>query len=227
MIPNELIFLVHALAVAGVVILAARWSQTALVSTVVLFTLAANLFVTKTIVLGSFVATSTDAFVIGYSLAITLLQEYYGRAQARNAIATGFAALAAFALFSQIHLWYMPAPTDTMHAAFMTILHVVPRLLLASAIAYLTAEYLNTVIYTFLQKNLPVSWLLTRTYSSIIITQFLDTVLFALIGLYGVVTPLFSIIFVSYGIKMIMLMLTIPLLTLCKKFKLLPTAAGH
>jgi len=224
MIPNELIFLVHALAVTSVVILAARWSQAALTSTIVLFTLAANLFVTKTITLCGFIATSTDAFVIGYSLAITLLQEYYGRAQARRAIIVGFAGLAAFALFSQLHLWYLPAPTDTMHPAFSTILHVIPRLLLASALAYLVAEYLNTVIYGFLQKSLPSSWLLTRTYSSIIFTQFLDTVLFAFIGLYGVITPLFSIILVSYTIKIITLALTVPLLSLCKKFKLLPSA---
>jgi uncharacterized integral membrane protein (TIGR00697 family) len=226
MVPNEVIFILHALGITGIVIFAANWSQNALTSTIVLFTLIANIFVTKTIVLCGLVATSTDVFVIGYSLAITLLQEYYGRRQALQAISLGFAGLAAFALFSQIHIWYTPAPNDHMHAAFVPILRVIPRLLFASALAYCCAEYLNTKLYAFLQKKLPSSWQLIRTYGSIAITQLLDTILFAIIGLYGVVSSLASIIMVSYCVKVMALAITFPLLSACKKFKLLPKVQG-
>ena len=164
MIPNELIFVFHTLLVTFGVIIAARYGQQALVSTIVLLTITANLFVTQTIVLCGFTATSTDAFVVGYSLALVLLQENYGLAQARRAIVISFAGFILFTLFSWIQLWYLPAPTDFMHPAFATILYKLPRLLIASAIAYIISQYTNTLLYSQLQKKLPQNWFIARAY---------------------------------------------------------------
>ena len=222
MIPNELIFVFHTLLVTFGVIIAARYGQQALVSTIVLLTITANLFVTQTIVLCGFIATSTDAFVVGYSVALVLLQENYGLAQARRAIVISFAGFILFTLFSWIQLWYLPAPTDFMHPAFATILYKLPRLLIASAIAYIISQYTNTLLYSQLQKKLPQNWFLARTYGSIVSTQLLDTALFSFLGLYGVINNVGSIIFVSYSIKLAAIFITVPLLKILKSLKHAP-----
>ncbi len=221
MIANEFIFIAHTLLVTFAVTCAARYGQQALVSTIVLLTITANLFLTQTIVLCGFIATSTDAFVVGYSLALILLQENYGLTQARRAIIISFAGLILFTLFSWIQLWYMPAPTDFMQPAFAAILYKLPRLLLASAAAYIVSQYSNTWLYSQLQKKLPHSWFITRTYGSIVCTQLLDTILFSFLGLYGIINELGSIIFVSYSIKLAAIFITTPLLKIFKSLKVL------
>ena len=219
MIANEFIFIAHTLLVTFAVTCAARYGQQALTSIVVLFTLIANLFVTQAIVLAGFTATSTDAFMVGSSLALVLLQEQYGVTQARRAIIISFFGLVLFTLFSLVHMWYTPAPTDFMRPAFAAILYTLPRLLIASASAYLISQYTNTVLYNLLKKKLPQSWFLTRTYGSIVCTQLLDTLLFSFLGLYGIMSNLGSIMLVSASIKLIAILTTVPLMKLLKTIK--------
>jgi len=219
MIPNEVIFIVQILITLGAVLAASRLGEYALVSVMCLFVIIANMFVTQTILLFGATATSTDAFMVSLSLAVLLLQKQYGEVQARRAILISFIGLFLFTLLSIIHLWYVPAPTDIMHAAFVLLLTPVPRILIASALAYGSAQLVNIWLFRLLHKAMGNRWLMLQTYGAVTCSQILDTLLFTILGLYGVVAHLTSVAFVSMVIKMVTVLVSAPLFKLAQSLR--------
>lgn len=221
MLPNELIFIMHVVVALGAVLAAARWGQCALVSVVCLLMVVANIFVTQTILLCGATATSVDAFVVSSSLAVLLLQKQYGDAQAKQAVLLSFGCLVLFTLLSAIHLLYIPAPTDMMRMAFVLILMPVPRILCASVVAYGSAQLINLWLFKWfcsvMENRAPV----LQLYGAIIASQIVDTLLFTLLGLYGVVANLGSVMLISIVIKIITVVVSAPLLKLVQSLRVI------
>ena len=61
----------------------------------------ANLFVIKQITLLGFTATASDMYIVGSVLTLNLLQEYYGKDEARRAIWISFSMLLFYTIVSQ------------------------------------------------------------------------------------------------------------------------------
>lgn len=197
-------------------LVALTFCKEALASFVCLMSIFANIFVAKQIPLFGLHVTATDSLSIGTSLGLNLLQEYFGRALARKVIVLSFAAGILCTLFSQLHLLYTPSFFDSAHSHYQAIFGIMPRIMLASFTTYLIVQYMETLVYAWLQKQLPAA-LLTRNFCSIACCQLLDTVLFSFLGLYGSVEHIWHIVMVSYTIKMIVLSLSTPFLWFCKK----------
>ena len=53
---------------------------------------------------------------------------------------------------------------------------------------------------------------------SLFVTQLLDTILFSFLGLYGLVENILHIIVVSFLVKVAVILSSVPLMTLAKKF---------
>jgi uncharacterized integral membrane protein (TIGR00697 family) len=111
--------------------------------------------------------------------------EVYGFAASRRAIWLGFLANGLLAVMGLITVWLPPAPGWEHQQAFETVFYQIPRLIVASLVAYWCGEFTNS--YTLAKMKL---WtggkqLWTRTVGSTITGQFVDTIILVLIGFAG------------------------------------------
>lgn len=126
--------------------------------------------------------------------------EVYGYAASRRAIWLGFIANGLLALMGLITVWLPPAPGWHNQQAFATVFYQIPRLIIASLVAYWCGEFTNS--YTLAKMKL---WtggkmLWSRTVGSTVTGQFADTMLLVAIGFAGTapVGTLFNFFVTSY-----------------------------
>lgn len=215
---NEILFLLHILAVVGFVFVSLRLGKNALIALAAFQAALANLFVVKQIGLFGLTVTCSDVFAVGGILTLNLLQEYFGKEAAAQAVRISFFCLLFFALMSQLHLLYSPADADQTHAAFKTIFSSSPRILLASVSVFYLVQKIDVRLFSWLKtfyegKRLP--W---RIGLSLLLSQFLDTVLFSFLGLYGIVASVGSIILVSLAVKYAIVSCSSALVVFSKRF---------
>lgn len=207
---NELIFLLHAIIVGIASLGALAFGKAALVAFVCTQCLLANFFVLKQTTLLGLGATCSDAYTIGATIGLNLLQEYFGPEIAKKTIGINFFLLIFYAIVSQVHLWYAPSSFDTMHQHFAPLLEITPRIIVASFAVFLFTQLLDFYLYGFLKKACGSRLLLVRNYASIIICQGIDTILFSFLGLYGIIDNLWEVILVSYTVKLIAIFIATP-----------------
>lgn len=146
-----------------------------------------NIASTKVVLLGPF---TFDGGTILFPLAYIfgdVLTEVYGYKRSRRVIWTGFFLLILATLtFGIVNA--LPTPPDQQNTAraFAAILGLVPRIVLASLVAYWVGEFVNSYVLAKLKIATQGRWLWTRTLGSTLIGQGLDTGLFLLIAFYGV-----------------------------------------
>lgn len=214
---NECIFLIQTIVLGTCVLICLRLGRNALTAFITLSCILANLFVLKQVMLCGLIATASDAFSIGAVLGLNLLQEYYDRASAQKAIAISFILLIFYCIVSQLHLAYDPCIDETMHDHYATLLRAMPRITFASLSVYILVQYIDVWLYATLKKTTRGKHLVLRNIFSTIICQFIDTVLFSYIGLYGIISHIPEIIIVSYSVKLAAIGLSIPFIALSKK----------
>lgn len=214
---NELLFIIHISLICICLLGALRWGKDALIALITLYCVIANSFVIKQMTLCGLTTTCTDAFMVGAVLGLNLLQEYYGKPTARKGIAISFAGSCIFALMGVLHILYLPSITDTHHKHYVALLTPVPRIVLASLFVYLIVQSADYYIFGALKKVIGSRWLVARLWITVGITQLLDTVLFTIIGLYGIIDNLGQLMLVSYTIKMLVLMASTPFMAFSKR----------
>lgn len=198
---NELIFVLQVGAIVACVMGGRRLGKEALITLAVLLALLANFFVLKQIDLLGWTVTCSDAYVIGHLMCLNLLQQEEGKECARKTITLSFAAMLMFVLLSQIHLLFQPSGYDTSQGHYWALLGVAPRLLSASLATFYCVQRLDLFLFGKVLKALPrVSWRL-RSAISLVVSQAADTLLFTLLGLYGVVEDWVSIFWMSFAVK--------------------------
>ncbi len=152
---NELIFLTHVGLVVGFLFLSLRLGQTALIGFAALQGVLANLLVLKQTNLFGFAVTCTDVFAIGAILSLNLLQEYYGKEAAKQAIRLSLLSLLFFFAMSQIHLLYLATPQDTTHDSFTTLFSSTPRIIFASISTFYLVQQFDLRFFSLLRGSLP------------------------------------------------------------------------
>lgn len=217
---NELLLLLHILIITGTLIVMLRIGSYALVSFLCAQAILANLFVLKQITLFGLTATASDVYIVGSVLTLNVVQEYYGKSLARRAIWISFVLMLFFTVASQIHLLYIPDATDFCQHAYKTILGFMPRLAIASMCTYVIVQYFDTFFYAILKKVMKSYSLVIRNMISISVSQMLDTVLFSLLGLYGLFNNLGQVMAVSFAIKMITMLALTPCMMVISSFKI-------
>ncbi|NGX47890.1 MAG: hypothetical protein K1000chlam3_01275 [Chlamydiae bacterium] len=216
---NELTFLIQILFIFLFSYGAFRLGKGALITAVCVQAILANFFVLKQISLFGFTVTCSDAFAIGSMLCINLLREYFGKEESKKALGICFFFMAFFVIMSQIHLRFAPSFHDTAHFSYAELLTPAPRLLLASVFVFFFTQHFDIRCFGWLSKLLPRTSFPVRSSLSLTLSQFLDTILFSFFGLYGLVANLFDIIFVSFLLKVLVILTIGPLMTLYKKLQ--------
>lgn len=213
---NELIFLAYTTTTTIALLGALLIGKSALVSLISLQLVLANFFVVKQIGLFGLNVTASDALAVGATLGMNLLQEYYGKPVALKTIGISFFCLLFATLTSFLHLAYLPSSSDKTHAGFSLLLSPMPRIIIASLVTYLIAQYIDTTLYAFFQKKLKNRFFILRNYGSVAIAHLIDTVLFSFLALYGIIEHIGGVILLSYSIKLMTLIVAVPFLTLSR-----------
>ena len=207
---NELIFILHVILITGSSLIALLIGPHALIASVCLQVVLANLFVIKQMSLFGMNVTCSDAFIVGGIFGLNLIQEFFGKQLARKTIGISFFIVMFYLVMSQLHLWYTPNNFDTMHQSFENILGLMPRITIASITVYLFVQLIDTQLYGFLKKLTSGRYAMLRSITSLTCSQLIDTILFSFLGLYGIVGSVWNIIIVSFTIKIIVILLTTP-----------------
>ncbi len=150
--------------------------------------LTANIIAVKLVDLGGFILpAAVIIFPISYIIG-DVLTEVYGYRLARRVIWLGFAGN----LFMVIAIWIggrLPAaPFWEDQTAYDTILGFTPRLLIASFIAYLAGEFLNSFVLAKMKIATGGRWLWSRTITSTLVGQLVDSALFISLA-FAVILP--------------------------------------
>lgn len=207
---NIIIFCAQLIAIGITILVMQRFGWPALTAALCVQVILANLFVLKQIQLLGLHATSSDVYMVGCVLTLNLLQEYYGKKAARSAIWISFVLLVFYTIMSQLHIAYIPNIYDFSQVHYHAILAYMPRLATASLIVYLIVQYFDTFFYAFVRVLLQGRYLAFRNMLSIAVSQLLDTVLFSILGLYGIIDNIVQVMVVSFTIKMIAMLILVP-----------------
>jgi len=146
----------------------------------------ANIIAVKLISIGGLIL---PAAIIIFPLSYIfgdILTEVYGFRAARKVIWLGFLCN----LIAVLAIWIgglLPAAPfwEDKQAAYDTILGYVPRVLLASFVAYLIGEFANSFVLAKMKIKTKGRWLWTRTIGSTIVGQGLDSAVFISIAFAG------------------------------------------
>jgi uncharacterized integral membrane protein (TIGR00697 family) len=151
----------------------------------------ANIIVIKPIALGIKLfglPVSLPAAIVIFPLSYIvgdILTEVYGYRLARRVIWLGFLCN----LIAVIAIWIgqilPPSPVWEGQQAYKSILGYVPRILLASFIAYLVGEFSNSFVLAKMKIKTKGRWLWTRTIGSTIVAQALDAAIFIPVAYVG------------------------------------------
>ncbi len=201
MTANGSIFLSHLIVVIFFSYIARRYGQIALMTSIVIQSLMANIFVLKQMDLFGYTVTCSDVYSVGAILTLNILQEDHGPKKAQEAVGMSFCFLLFFAVMAWIHLLYVPSIEDTTHESYMVIFGHSFRLIGASIITTLIAQALDVRLFGFLRRYFPSTKLACRSGISTLVSQGIDTILFTFLGLYGLVSSPWNIIVVSYAVK--------------------------
>jgi uncharacterized integral membrane protein (TIGR00697 family) len=175
--------------------------------------LASNILIVKQIELfGLTLPAAIVVFPLSYIFG-DVLTEVYGYGQARRVIWLGFFCN----LLLIISIWLVgilpSASVFDAQAAYERILGSTPRFLLASFTAYLAGEFVNSYIMARMKMLTRGKWLWTRTITSTIAGESVDTAIVLIVGFWGVLPPaiIFNMIFWHWLLKTCYEVLATPL----------------
>src|SRR5205085_1811851 len=126
--------------------------------------------------------------------------EVYGYGASRRAIWIGFMASALLAVLGLFAVWLPPAPEWPNQQAFATVFEFVPRMIVASLIAFWCGEFANSYVMAKMKLLTGGRWLWTRTIGSTVVGQAVDTAIVMVLAFAGRVPSgaIFKLIVSSY-----------------------------
>lgn len=215
---NELTFLVHSVLIGLFALGATKLGRGGLTSFMAVCWVLGNLFVIKEATLFNLEVVTSDAFAVGASLSITLLQYYYGKKAAENGIYIGFYMAFFFMIASMLHVHYIPNIYDVTHPHFAAILGGIPRIVLSSFAVAAISQFFNLYLFNWFTQMFGHSYFGINAFLALSISQIIDTALFTLCALSGNVYSISSIIFFSSIVKTIAIAISIPSVMVAQKY---------
>ena len=172
-----------------------------------------NTVATKLFQFGSFFFTGAIMiFPISYIFG-DILTEVYGYRASRRIIWAGFASIIVMSVVYYLVQLLPPAPFWPNQQAYEVILGLVPRIVLGSIIGYFAGEFTNSYVLSRMKIWTKGKHLWTRTISSTIAGEGVDTILFATVAFAGVIpwNSLIMVIISGYVAKVLIEVLFTPI----------------
>lgn len=218
---NEILWILFAIINFGLLLTVYRiFGKPGLFVWIGMSTVIANIQVVKTVEMFGLNATLGNIVYGTAFLATDILNEKYGKREAKKAVWMGFTTLIILTVIMQFALLFTPGENDIAHPALETLFGLVPRIAIGSLIAYIVSQYFDVWLYAKLKQIFPSGRTLwVRNNGSTMISQLLDTSIFCLIAFYGVYPfeVWLEIFLTTYVIKFIVAALDTPFFYLAKK----------
>jgi len=156
-----------------------------LIHVFVVVLLISNLVGPKIVAVGPFrISGAQLLFPITYIFG-DIFTEVYGYAASRRAIWTGFFASALLSIMGLITVALPPAPDWPNQEAFATVFNFVPRMVIASLLAYWAGEFTNAFVMAKLKLLTRGRHLWVRTIGSTAVGQAVDTTVVMIVAFGG------------------------------------------
>jgi uncharacterized integral membrane protein (TIGR00697 family) len=142
-----------------------------------------------------------------------IFTEVYGYGASRRAIWLGFFGTALMYGVSALVIWLPSDPEFKHQDAFVTVFGILPRILIASLLAFWAGEFANSFTMAKLKLLTKGKYLWTRTVGSTVVGQAVDTTLVIVLTFGGIFTvhTLAEIILTGYLLKVAYEVLATPL----------------
>ena len=223
-LPNELIWFLFALVNFGLIVFIYYFfGKIGLIAWIAMGTILANIQVVKSIELFSLTATLGNIMYGTIFLATDVLNEKYDEKTAKMAVYVGFFINLSSVIIMQIALAFHPSiDTISMNDSLKTIFNLMPRIFIASLIAYLVSQLLDVILFQRIKRRWPSDKLLwVRNNVSTLISQAVDTVIFVTFAFsfnhYFTGIIFWEVMLTTYLIKAVVALLDTPFIYLMKK----------
>lgn len=197
------------------------WGRVGLFAWVPISVIVSNIQVTKNVSLFGLEATLGNIVYATGFLATDILSELYGKRESYKAVGIGFFSLLSMTLLMQVALFFEPAGSDMAQQSLSTIFSLMPRIALASLVAYLASNLHDVWAFDFWRRKKPgrhTLWM--RNNFSTIVSQLIDTILFVSIAFWGVYPRqvLIEIALSTYLLKWVVAILDTPFMYLARSW---------
>ncbi len=184
-----------------------------LVHVFVVILLISNLVGQKVTALGWFRISGAQVFFPITYIFGDVFTEVYGYGASRRAIWIGFMASALLAVLGLFAVWLPPAPEWPHQDAFATVFEFVPRMIVASLIAFWCGEFANSYVMAKMKLLTRGRALWSRAIGSTIVGQGIDTIIVMLLAFAGTVpiAAILKLMISSYLGKVLYEVLATPL----------------
>ncbi|WP_163715860.1 queuosine precursor transporter [Mangrovibacterium lignilyticum] len=208
---NELLWLAMLLANFLLIITAFKvFGKWGLIMWIPISVIVANIQVIQTVELFGLAATLGNIVYATSFLVTDILSENYGKEEAKQAVWIGFFSLISMTLLMNLALYFWPLAGDEFaavtHESLSTIFELMPRIAVASLIAYLLSQRHDVWAFHVWKKRFSEPhqlWI--RNNLSTMVSQLIDSVTFTFIAFYGVFEwpVLWEILITTYFLKWI------------------------
>jgi uncharacterized integral membrane protein (TIGR00697 family) len=182
----------------------------------------ANIQVVKTVELFGITSTLGNIAYGTSFLATDILSENHGEKDARKAVGIGFIALVSLTVIMNTALLFEPSSVDFAQESMVTLYSLLPRIALASFIAYGVSQTHDVWAYAFLKRRRPATqWIWLRNNASTMVSQAVDTMIFVTIAFAGLMPAgeFWQIVISTYVLKWIVAAADTPLVYIAVRWK--------
>lgn len=216
---NELLWLLFLLLDLSLVIIMYKiFGKNGIYAIISMSIILANLQVMKIIDLFGFSVTLGNVLYGSIFLATDILSEFHGKKEANKAVWIGFTIMIISTIYFQLTLLFKPNAEDFVNIHFIEIFSFLPRIAVASLIAYLVSQLHDVWVFNLIKEKTKGKMLWLRNNFSTLLSQLIDTSIFCFIAFFGVFPiEIFWQIFIStYILKFIIGLLDTPFIYLAK-----------
>lgn len=166
----------------------------------------ANIQSVKMIEIFGFTTTLGNIAYSNVFLATDIFSENEGNKVANKSVFFGFMSLILFTCLMSLCLLFIPSSLDTSQSSLNAIFSVIPRICIASLIAFLISQLLDVFLFKKLKQKYNKLWLSNNL--STIVSQLIDTIIFITIAYLGTI-PITNLL--ELGVTMYVLKVLIAL----------------
>ena len=219
-LSNESLWLLLLLANFSAILLAYRFfGKLGLYIWIPIATILANIQVMKMVDLLSIGVTLGNITYASSFLVTDILSENYGQKSARKAVFIGFFSLAATVIIMNLALMFKPNEFDFIQESLKNIFAILPRIALASLVAYGVSQLHDVWAYNFWTNIFPgMKYLWLRNNASTMVSQLIDSVIFTFIAFWGLLpnSEFVQILITTYILKWFVAAVDTPFLYLAR-----------
>ena len=220
--PNEIIWIIFALVNFTYFLTSYKFfGRTGIIIWIVLATILANIQVLTVVDLFGVEASLGNILYGTIFLGTDVLNEIYGKKEAKKAVFIGFSVMFVTVIIMQIAIQFTPYSEDWAMPLLKDIFGFLPIVFLASMTAFIISQLVDVYVFSKIKDKLPDNkYLWVRNNGSTLLSQLVDTIIFVPIAFYYKdFNSMLILILSTYFIKLIVAVLDTPFIYLAKRIK--------